>query len=81
MKSWCWSPDPLNDGAPMSAMPTSENSDPRPPESPGKYWPLALVLTVALASAAAVRAGWEAGVAVLVGLLGLFVVFPHRTKD
>lgn len=65
----------------MSAMPTSENSDPRPPESPGNYWPLAMVLTVALASAAGLRAGWEAGVAVLVGLIGLFVVYPRCTED
>ncbi|MEV6659553.1 hypothetical protein [Nocardia fluminea] len=65
----------------MRAMPTSENSGPRPPDSPGNYWPLALVLTVALASAAGVRAGWEAGLAVLVGLLGLLIAYPRCTKD
>ncbi|MEV6223681.1 hypothetical protein [Nocardia fluminea] len=65
----------------MRAMPTSENPDPRPPDSPGNYWPLALVLTVALASAAGVRAGWEAGSAVLVGLLVLLIAYPRCTKD
>ncbi|MFJ2662875.1 hypothetical protein ACIO14_00885 [Nocardia fluminea] len=65
----------------MRAMPTSENLDPRPPEAPGNYWPLALVLTVALASAAGVRAGWEAGVAVLVGLVGLLILYPRCTRD
>ncbi|PKV81839.1 hypothetical protein [Nocardia fluminea] len=65
----------------MRAMPTSENSGSRPPGSTGSYWPLALVLTVALASAAGVRAGWEAGVAVSVGLLALLIAYPRRTED
>lgn len=65
----------------MSPTPTSENPYPRPPESPGNHLLLALGLAIALAAAAGVRAGWEAAVAVLVGLLGLFVAYGNSTKE
>ncbi|TDP28217.1 hypothetical protein [Nocardia ignorata] len=65
----------------MSVTPTSENSYPLPPESPGNHPLLALGLAVALATAGGVLVGWEAAVTVLVAVLGLFVAYRNSSKE